>query len=307
LYPGQTATHSFVVGHDINWPVGVYSLGVKVDPDDLIDEADERNNQSPKLAFDIAEGRYLAGTVTYNHQPLSTRTSLSPGKMWITNSVISQTILGYDFWYDPSTSHYLISGLPDASMMIVMHFEAGGGENRPGNFEVSKLVNLPTLSDSTAAVYELASRTLLHLVEPWDNRFTTESNMSYNCEPFRFAWEAVPGATKYQVMLRSYRDSEHPAGYGYIGTLDDFWTTELSYDPTLAPSAELEHYQFYLTGYNDTNELLGALMIVFPGGYGMDYRFKVCPSCARADINRDCRVNLLDLAILAEEWLVDTR
>jgi hypothetical protein len=307
LYPGQTATHSFAVGHDFSWPVGVYSLGVKVDPDDLIDEDDERNNLSPKLAFDIADERYLAGTVTYNHQPLRTRTSLSPGETWITNSVTSQAISGYDFWYDPSTSHYLISGLPDASMMIVMRFEAGGGQNRPGNFEVAKLVKLPLLSDAEAADYELASRMLLHLVEPWDNRFTAESNMVYNCEPFAFAWEAVPGATKYQVMLTSYRDSEHPAGFGYIGTLEDLWTTELSYDPALAPSAELEHYQFYLTGYNDADELLGALNFVFPDGYGIDYRFKVCGSCSRADINRDCRVNMRDLAILAEEWLVDTR
>jgi hypothetical protein len=106
-------------------------------------------------------------------------------------------------------------------MMIVMRFEAGGGRNRPGNFEVAKLVNLPLLSDAAAADYELASRTLLHLVEPWDNRFTTESNMSYNCEPLGFAWEAAPGATKYQVMLRSYRDSEHPAGVWVYRTLDD--------------------------------------------------------------------------------------
>lgn len=307
LMPGQEITHDFAVGTNVTWPVGCHTIRLKVDSDNTIAESNEQNNLSEALSFDMTTERFLAGTVTYNHQPLSTKTSLSPTDYWIRNTGTGETLTGYDFQYIPSTGHYLISGLPNATVMVVMRFESGGGYMRPGNFEVAETINLPAVSDADAGDYEMPVRMYLHLTEPWDNQFTAPTTMQYNCRPIRLAWEAVPGATKYRVKLDLYRDAEHPSGYGLIIALDDRWTTELSYEQSIAPSAELEHYQFNVTGYNDADELLGKLMITFVGGYGADYRFKVCASCARSDINHDCRVNLMDLGILAEEWLVDTR
>ncbi len=307
LMPGQQTSYNFAVGHDSGWPVGVYSIRLRVDPDGWIDESDETNNLSPSLGFYVAEARYLAGRVLFNHQPLHYRTSVRPGEMWINNANTSQAISGYDFGYDPQSSRFLISGLPNVPLMVVMRFDASGGQHKPGNFDVVQTVTLPSLTDAAAGNYDLSSRMIIHLIEPWDNRNTGNNFMMFNCEPFAFSWEAVPGATKYHVKLDRYRDTEHPVGFGYLATLFDFWTSAMAWNSSLAPSAPLEHYQFYLTGYNDADELLGALVITYGNGYGADYRFKVCGSCPIGDINHDCIVSMPDFAMMAEHWLESTR
>jgi hypothetical protein len=84
-------------------------------------------------------------------------------------------------------------------------------------------------------------------------------------------------------------------------------TTETSVRPDLEPLAAGEHYWFMIYAYNASDELLGYTMHAVKNTYGWGFNFQVCPSCVRGDINRDCRVNMLDLAELAESWLVDTR
>ncbi|MFW9994143.1 MAG: CARDB domain-containing protein [Candidatus Odinarchaeota archaeon] len=61
LGPGETATHSFAVGHDAVWPPGEYTLKVMVDDLDAIAELDESNNVSPVISFTVA-GRQSTST-----------------------------------------------------------------------------------------------------------------------------------------------------------------------------------------------------------------------------------------------------
>jgi subtilase family serine protease len=53
LAPGDTATHQFAVGHDSVWPVGSYSLQVKVDHVNAVPESNENNNVSAPLSFTV--------------------------------------------------------------------------------------------------------------------------------------------------------------------------------------------------------------------------------------------------------------
>jgi hypothetical protein len=57
LAPGATVEEHFFVGPDsATWPVGAYSLRMKVDSDDVIAESNETNNLSPELVFTIVSG-----------------------------------------------------------------------------------------------------------------------------------------------------------------------------------------------------------------------------------------------------------
>ncbi|KKL56301.1 hypothetical protein LCGC14_2246790, partial [marine sediment metagenome] len=56
LFPGQTASWTFAVGHDAAWPVGEYSLQVYTDhrgTSTYIPESNELNNLSPELRFSV--------------------------------------------------------------------------------------------------------------------------------------------------------------------------------------------------------------------------------------------------------------
>jgi parallel beta-helix repeat protein len=58
LFPGDEAIHTFAVGHDSVWPVGEYSIRVRVDPWDSVNETDESNNISPELRFRVFDDTF---------------------------------------------------------------------------------------------------------------------------------------------------------------------------------------------------------------------------------------------------------
>jgi len=305
LYPGQTATHNFAVGHDSGWPVGVYSLRVKVDPDDLIDEADEKNNLSPKLAFDVAEQQFLSGTIRHNGIPLKEFTDLAPLPLTVYNFDIEDFVDGVFFWYDTQTSHYLISGLPNTHVGLSIRFWGSGETNKPmpNDYWANPKPDLSEITDEQARHYDLSAAKLMHLLEPWDNDelfpYLPMAHYPDLCPGTKFSWEPVDGIDHYHVLIKID---------GSDGTtVLSVNTTETSLRPYLEPSAAGEYYWFMIYAYSASDGLLGYTMRTDDRTYGWGFNFKVCPSCVRGDINRDCRVNMLDLAELAEYWLVETR
>jgi hypothetical protein len=115
------------------------------------------------------------------------------------------------------------------------------------------------------------------------------------------------------VILDLWRDKGHPEGEGSVDQLIHIHVTEPSYVVRdLPPLPELMHYHVKIGAFSATGNLSYYHQLYQDAegnlaGVGGGYEFKVCPSCARADVNRDCMVNLADLMILAQEWLVDTR
>ncbi len=302
LYPGQTQTYQFSVGNQLLWPVGVYSIRIKADSQEAVEEADERNNLSAKLAFDIAEERFLAGTIRHNGNPLTNYTDLAPLPLTVYDYDIEDFIDRVFFWYDPQTSHYLISGLPNTRVGLSIRFWQSGDVHKPmpNDYWANPKPDLTEITDEQARNYDLNAPKLMHLLEPWDN---TEVLTSFNylplCQGTEFSWEPVDGTDHYHVLIKID---------GSDGTsVVNVNMTETSLRPDLEPLAAGEHYWFMIYTYNASDELLGYTMHAVKNTYGWGFNFQVCPSCVRGDINRDCRVNLLDLTELAESWLMDTR
>lgn len=315
LYPGQTATHSFAVGHDSGWPVGCYSIRILVDSNQGVDEANDKNNLSQVLSFDVANERFLSGTIEYGGQPLTNFTQIAPTTVWIRDELFNQILSDYFFWYNPQTGHYLISGLPAREVFVSIAFRLSGpADHLAGNYECSDYVNPGALTEAQASAYDIPAWKILHLLEPQDNSQPLEDSDAYwQCAGDGFAWEALPLATTYKIDIKTYRDPSHPSGYGFVANTLYHETPDVSLAPNLPPLADMHHYQMYLAGYNAADEMLGRyeFSIFVPGaigfGSGSDYRFKVCASCARSDLNRDCEVSLPDFAILAEDWLTNTK
>jgi hypothetical protein len=312
LMPGQEVTHDFAVGENILWAVGCYTIRLRLDPDNAIAESNERNNLSPALSFDVAEERFLAGTIEYNNQPLTDFTQVPILDPWIRDLTTDEPLEDFFFWYNTQTGHYLFSGLPNDELWIQEHIRiAGPTDILGGNYRIGHTVDMPSLTDAEAMAYDIPVERIVHLLEPQDNGQILEYSQAYwQCPGTRFEWEPLVGAVKYRVKIDTYRDGTHPSGWGFEAIVLETEVTDPTYTPDVPVLPELLHYQMTIAGYNAADEMLGSYWYSFAGvytGYGFDYRFKVCPSCARADINRDCRVNLLDFAILAEEWLVDTR
>jgi hypothetical protein len=315
LYPGQTVAVNFAVGHDSGWPVGCYSIRILVDSNRAIDEADERNNLSGILSFDVAAERFLAGTIEYGGQPLTNYTQSPVTTEWIRDELYNVFLDDYFFWYNTQTGHYLYSGLPNRALFLSIRFRLAGVDDfLGGNFECSNYVDPSGMTDAQASTYDIPVWKILHLLEPQDNSRPLEgSDSDWQCAGTRFAWEALPTASHYQIVIDTYRDPSHPSGYGFVAHTLYLETPDLSFTPDLPALPELLHYQMDLTGYNAADAMLGRYEYSFfvPGssgyGSGFDYRFKICPSCSRADLNRDCEVSLPDFAILAEEWLTNTK
>jgi hypothetical protein len=303
------------VGHDSGWPVGCYSIRILVDSNEAIAEADERNNLSGVLSFDVAEERFLSGTIEYGGQPLTNFTQIPPTTQWVRDEISGQALYGYFFWYNTQTGHYLFSGLPDQEIFISMTFRlAGVTDYLAGNYECSDYVDLAALTDAQAGAYDIEAWRILHLLEPQDNSRPLEERDAYwQCPGTRFAWEALPGAVKYRIQIDTYRDAAHPLGFGFVAHALYLETPDLSYLPDLPVLPDLQHYVMTMLGYNATDGLLGRYEYSFyqPGhfgyGSGMSYWFKICASCGRSDLNRDCEVSLPDFAILAEDWLTNTK
>jgi hypothetical protein len=64
IQPGDEATGEFAVGHDSEWPVGLYTVQLEVDYPGDIEESDEGNNLSDTIAFDVIPPASIPTTVT---------------------------------------------------------------------------------------------------------------------------------------------------------------------------------------------------------------------------------------------------
>jgi hypothetical protein len=309
LLPGQEVTQSLAAGPDLGMPVGHYVVRLRVDPDNTIAEFNEDNNLSAELWFDVVLREFLAGTVTFNHQPISDYAHAWPEQLYLMDNAM-QFVEGYDFWYEPQSGHFMFSGLPVTGIGFWMRFRTTEGEvSLPGNFWVAQGVELSWLTDAEAGNFELQAKQIMHMTEPFDNRQVLETirDIQHHCLPFSIQWDPVPGATEYRVLILRARDFDNPGGYGQIETVIDETLAGLQYSPFLPSAPTLEHYELFIKAYNASQEEIGTVQITRKDGATWQYLFKMCGRCSIADLNRDCQVTMPDLAIFAEHWMEDWR
>ncbi len=311
LLPGQSTQAMMAVGHSAAWSVGSYTLQLKVNPDGLIDEANTRNNVSSKISFDVAMERFLAGTIRFNDKPLPDYTTLTPSETYVMDLGPDDDPTDYNFYYNPQTGHYLFSGLPNSKLRLFVRFRDNHPSGYlPGDYWCRTWTDLymPTLTEEEAGSYDLHSVTTTHLLMPWDNSQLHEPGYPVHCSTTEFAWEPVDGAVEYLVSVYSWRDQEHPDGPGLVDQVVFTHVPVTSYVlPKLPALPELMHYEVLIGAFSATKNLSYYWQVYQDGSDSSAYLFKVCPSCVRADINRDCIVDLADLMIVAQDWLADTR
>ncbi len=313
LLPGQSTQAMMAVGHSAAWPVGCYTLQLKVNPDGLIDEANTRNNVSVKISFDVATEGFLAGTVRFNEKPLPEYTNREPDEITIDGNLLSPDEGEY-FWYNAQTGHYLLSGMTDNDLIIRIFFRDNHPTGLlPGDYYRRLDIDLDELTDEETCSQDIHVFATTHLLTPWDNSQLYGPGYNLNCPTMELTWEPVDGAVDYLVIMYSWRDKEHPIGEGFADQLIFTHVTEPSYvvrDLPVLP--ELMHYHISIGAFSATTNLSYYHQLYQDAegnlaGAGSGYEFKVCPSCARADVSYDCMVGLADLMIVAQDWLMDTR
>jgi hypothetical protein len=210
-----------------------------------------------------------------------------PPTFFCTDRDTGQLINSKTVRYDNNTSVYSISGLPLVRVIISVSFHIRGSRSTfPGNYYVSKTVDIPNMSPDERVSFDIGLVQRIHMTSPWDNDAVnplTYDPTSYPAAEFpeysgslNFAWDAVPGATQYQIKISLSRDPyDHPDGYGRVGYVVDESVQGTSFSIILAPSEDLYHYGAAIFAYGPDGDLLGDFHISYPSGHGWDYRFKV--------------------------------
>jgi hypothetical protein len=162
---------------------------------------------------------------------------------------------------------------------------------------------------SEASDYDLDMTGIVHMVHPSDNSivFASDENMADHCGVVDFEWDSVEGASYYRLKILHYRGSDHPDGFGLLGTVADETTSETYHWFSVPVSGEHEYYQLSLEAFNSEDVLLSYYFKTRQNGYNWRYTFRVLGlRHSVGDINIDCRVDMVDFAILAKHWLENT-
>ena len=122
LYPGQTIYADFRGGARFGLAGRVLFDSDSGRFEQAIEEANEKNNVSPVLSFDVANESFLSGTIEYGGQPLTNFTQSPVTTQWIRDELFNQILSDYFFWYNTQTGHYLISGLPNREVFSRSRF-----------------------------------------------------------------------------------------------------------------------------------------------------------------------------------------
>ncbi|UCE19681.1 MAG: T9SS type A sorting domain-containing protein [Gemmatimonadota bacterium] len=219
----------------------------------------------------------LEGQLHFAGTPMSTLTSVQPS-FWFRDEVTGMEYPDATTTYNSANGNYTFSNLPSKEIGISISFHTTGSEDSlPGNYRTWIIVDLSLLSESERRNYDIRLQQIMHVTQPWDNN-STEFSMGEPypayLSPVTFSWDSIPSATRYQISIYKYRDSDHPSGYGLIELALGADVSSSSYSASLEESSDNEHYEFSLYAYKDF-ELVGYYMTTYTAGVGWDFRFKI--------------------------------
>ncbi len=224
----------------------------------------------------------LSGILRYDGRPMSDITDISP-TFWFRNEETGREINISDIisTYNNNTGAYSISGLPSIKVGISVTFHIRGViSNLPGNYNVWKIVDIPNLSRHQKVDFDIGLELKIHMTSPWDN--DTLGLHTYPSGPYPehrcrldFAWDPVPGASRYHIDISVYWNPDHPDGYEYIGRVVNSDVYGTFFFTVLDFSNDFQHYQASIFAYDSDGNRLGHLEIAYEGARGWDYRFRV--------------------------------
>jgi hypothetical protein len=213
----------------------------------------------------------ISGYLQHNGISMSQFTDVNP-VIWFRNEDTGQA---YDATatYSNADGSYEIRNLTGRTGISVSFHVIGSSKTLPGNYRKWMTIDTDTITDYNITI-ELEK--IIHLIQPWDNNNFIDLMPPYpeHNSQIIFEWEPITGSTSYRIFIGKYRDSEHPEGYGNLGTVLLEYIQSSKYFINLEPSNQYEHYEFNVRAFNDFGRN-GLYMTTYNGGHGWDYRFKI--------------------------------
>lgn len=241
---------------------------------EAVEICDGNDNDCNGLFDDRVAGGclFIEGQLLHRGAPMHDITDVDPS-FWIRNEDTGQSHTDYTTHYDPTNGTYGIYNIPENAGISITFHTTGERMTLPNNYRSS----LTTWDSGLLPQLDINLHVIMHLLQPWDNCHVADWDSEFYTlytSPVRFEWESMSGPITYTVIVYRARDGDHPDGYGYIEQVINEEVIDTSYEITLSPSAEYEHYEFELHVY-ENNVLIGNLMTTASWGYGWDYRFKI--------------------------------
>lgn len=246
----------------------------------------------------------LEGNLSFAGISMGTMTSVTPTfHCW---SAYTGEPIGITTSYNPDGAAYSIDGIPDDFVCVSIIFHTSGTFNtQAGNYHCTQWLSPGDMTEEERLNNDINMQLIMHTTEPFDNSLIGPS--VYQPDPVRkapvvFRWDPIYTADYYLLYIDVYRDDNHPLGWACVERICEESTMSTSYIADLPLSNPMEHYQATIETYNASNDKIAYYMTTYSDGSGWDYRFKV-RNCPAGDLNNDCKVNFLDLAVIAGNWL----
>ena len=224
-------------------------------------------------AFDVYT--QITGFITHNDNPISAVTDAQPN-FHLFDEINQTDIVPYTSQYDNQTGEYSIYIMP-STYGIRVTFDADDpydGEYKPNDFHG---YNASIVIPPEGLIRDLECQKIMHLTSPIDNDIERIETYGNHPTPVTFKWDAIDGATKYEIRFYKWTDSGTLVGHVQTET-----TTETEYTISLPSSEPTEHYRFELYAWKSglwPATWLGKLFIVYESApCESDYWFKVLPS-----------------------------
>jgi len=255
--------------------VAPLDAGGQPNPDGQITVGDALVILRKALGLSTFEEFQLEGRILFGNKAITEYTS-NDVTFWFLDETTGSSIDNVLTIYDNQTGKYGVSGLPNEPFLMYPSIhETGEVATFPGNFKSYAMttVDLSTLSDAEAASYDLQISKIIHLTKPFDNSGYTSWPPPYPKydSPLLFQWDAITGATRYNISIAKYGDPLN----NFMEYVIQQSTTSTSIECTLTSSGDNDHYQFKVYGYNDDNDKVGHYYTTYIGRAYPEYEFKI--------------------------------
>lgn len=189
---------------------------------------------------------------------------------WILNTRLGVNTNDVLFYYDPVTSEYAFTNLPDEPLQFGILFDNVTGDHPflPGNFACWDTTYLATPMPAEDLLLDVRAIQHLRLLTPYDNSTQEAAGaIPEYASPVNATWAEIPGAASYEYYVLTVPDTgtrpvPPPTA---IGVTDLGAETEATLT-ALPPSAAGEHYELYIVARDAAGNALCDLAVAVDDG-----------------------------------------
>jgi len=187
--------------------------------------------------------------------------------------------------YYPQTGTYVLKGIPPGEYVPFIMIESGYPFNSESGGDFTGRLsginpNIVITSNQDVLERDLSVVYHIHITSPFDNQERTraisdEPDNIYQPQAasmHTFAWEPVPDATSYRVIIVLKNDAAGTSEAAANETLDS-----TAYSLELESTQPDEYYMFSVDAYNPAGELIGLFQYYYTNGSGGWYKFVIHP------------------------------